>query len=177
MTKMDRLQIKEYKTVEIELFSEGGGQAVWDRWLGAIAKMILRLSGSGPITLLTINPDKKRSIGYDVGKVVKEGKANDRDYRDYLVTLLERATEEGITEILGEDDFWLGRMAIAPFELSDEDALVLAIVFDRDVVVAGLEVFFMSGDGWFLRWNNPSANRDVAQELLLMERDFAGEKG
>jgi hypothetical protein len=174
MTKMDRLQIKEYKTVEIELFSEGGGQAVWDRWLGAIAKMILRLSGSGPITLLTINPDKKRSIGYDVGKVVKEGKANDRDY---LVTLLERATEKEITEILDEDDFWLGRMAIAPFELSDKDALVLAIVFDRDVVVAGLEMFFMSGDGLFLRWNNPSANRDVAQELLLMERDFAGEKG
>lgn len=132
------------------------------RWHQTVARLLTEAVGSSTVSLFTLNPDKARSIGYDLGNDQEEGKFN---AVKYLVSDLGNDLAASVGALLEADEFYLGRLVLVMGSLTTEMIQSLIICWDGDLALAGVELFKMGSDGLCIYWYNPSSP-DEAQYMI-----------
>ena len=136
--------------------------ASWDR---LVVRFLVDALRTQTVSLLTVRPDKGRSIGYDLGSKQQQGKSNGLPY---LVTQLSApGLAQELQELVASDEFSLGQVVVTRGELTTDRLESVLIGWEHNLVIAGVELFRMGSDGSCLYWYNPS---DPVAALSLIER-------
>ena len=138
------------------------------RWDRQVVRLLVDVLGTQTVSLLTVRPDKGRSIGYDVGSQQQQGKSNGLSYLITQLSAPELARE--LQEVVASDDFNLGQVVLTRGELTTDRLESVLIGWECNLVIAGVELFRMGSDGSCLYWYNPS---DPVAALSLIERHQA----
>lgn len=132
------------------------------QWQQTVARLINEVARNSKTSLFTLNPDKARSIGYDLGNHQEEGKFNGVRY---LTSEFGDNLAASIDELLECDEFYLGHIILVVGSLTVEMTQSLIICWDRNIAIAGVELFRMGSDGLCVYWHNP-ASPDDAQHMI-----------
>lgn len=153
-------------------FSNPTSMQALSRWDQQVVGLLAEAFGGETANLLTVRPDKARSLGYDVGSVHHQGKWNGMPY---LISQLSASRlAEDLHAVVASDEFTLGRVVVTRGELTPDRLQNVLITWERNWVLAGVELFCMGSDGMCLYWYNP-ADPEAAQQLVerhLAEADF-----
>ena len=159
---MTGIKETEYRILERYYPLDNMNKQFWEFWEHAISQIIFDQKQICEIFLFTKEPDKKRSIGYDIGKVWREGIFSSVQY---LITDLSEASLDDIRMLVDTDEFYLGFTLLLLNRPSESGIELLNVLSDESVVFSGVEFFKMGLDGCAFYWYNP-ASMTFAKERL-----------
>ena len=159
-------EIAKYELLETCVPLDSMTPESWHLWCTHIASLLVSLHR--PLSLVTLGANTN-SLAYEIGIVAKEGKINSVEY---ALTYLEQPTLEQLIFIIEDDEFWLGHTLLTPKDLTENDILGLTILWNKELILAGIELFKMANDGTCFLWYNPLDSSLAMQRLTFLKEVF-----
>lgn len=121
-------------------------------WKECILRLILEIKANNSITLFSINP-LPTDICYEFSNFQK-GKTSSIWY---LSSILDTYNNELIKNVINSEEFLLGNSIIALGEFNPKKIEEIAIYWQRDLCLSGVEFLKMANDGLYFNWYNPDS--------------------
>ncbi|HNR08628.1 MAG TPA: hypothetical protein PKM27_15010 [Saprospiraceae bacterium] len=152
--------INQYQILEVYFPRESLNKETWSFWTKTISTLLFQLS-KGPMSIFTVNPDKSRSIGYELG-IATEGKLHSKKY---LNSILNPVIQQDLDLLVDTDEFYLGHTILVNSDLNESKIENIIICWSHNLFKSEVEFFKMDSDGLCFYWYNPK-NIEEAKRYL-----------
>lgn len=139
------IEISKHEALEIRFNEKHSATLDFNGWLEKVSVFLFDIAQVMPLSLFSINPDKKRCIGYDIGKVVEEDKRH--GYR-YVLTSLDGIDYNTYKTVVESDEFYLGFVILVAGTVDDQVIDNLILNYKNTFFLSKTSLFRMDTDGY-----------------------------